>query len=262
MFISGSAPTPNHQTMKHKLWPFAVQLLSHVWLFVTPWATACQASLSFTISLSLLNSHPLSQWWHPTISSSVAPFSSCPQSFRASGSGSLEKDPVVQGKGNGSPLQYSCPENPMNSIKRQKDMVFWPRSNVVGGFLGGTVSKNLPANAANTRDAGLISGVEKIPWRRKWQASPVFLTEKFHGQRSLAGYSPWGHKELNMCDWLSTQTAIFYFAQIYIYILGFQWMGSIFFFLLNFLATLHGIWHLISPTRDRIHTAWTGSSAS
>ena len=36
------------------------------------------------------------------------------------------------------------------------------------------------------------------PWSRKWQHAPVFLPGKFHGQRSLVGYSPWGHKELNM----------------------------------------------------------------
>ena len=34
----------------------------------------------------------------------------------------------------------------------------------------------------------------KIPWRRKWQQTPVFLSGKSHGQRSLVGYSPWGHK--------------------------------------------------------------------
>ena len=43
----------------------------------TPWTVACQASLSFTISQSVLNSCPLSQWCHPTILSSVIPFSSC-----------------------------------------------------------------------------------------------------------------------------------------------------------------------------------------
>ena len=36
--------------------------------------------------------------------------------------------------------------------------------------------------------------VRKIPWRRKWQPTPVFLPGKFHGWRSLAGYCPWGHK--------------------------------------------------------------------
>ena len=37
--------------------------------------------------------------------------------------------------------------------------------------------------------------VGKIPWRRKWQPTPVLLPEKFHGQRSLASYSPWGPKD-------------------------------------------------------------------
>ena len=37
--------------------------------------------------------------------------------------------------------------------------------------------------------------VGKIPWRRKWQPTPVFLPGESHGQRSLAGYSPWGCKE-------------------------------------------------------------------
>ena len=50
----------------------------------TPWTAACQASLSFTISRICSNSCPSSWWCHPTISSSVAPFSSCPQSFPAS----------------------------------------------------------------------------------------------------------------------------------------------------------------------------------
>ena len=37
--------------------------------------------------------------------------------------------------------------------------------------------------------------VEKIPRRREWLPTPVFLPGKSHGQRSLAGYSPWSHKE-------------------------------------------------------------------
>ena len=37
--------------------------------------------------------------------------------------------------------------------------------------------------------------VWKIPWSRKWQPTPIFLPGKFHGQRSLVGYSPWGPKE-------------------------------------------------------------------
>ena len=62
----------------------AVQSLSHVWIFVTPWTAVCQAPLSFTTSWSCSNSCPLGQWCHPTISASVSPLSSCPQSFPAS----------------------------------------------------------------------------------------------------------------------------------------------------------------------------------
>ena len=43
----------------------------------------------------------------------------------------------------------------------------------------------------------------KIPWRRKWQPTPVFLPGEFHGQRGLVGYSPWGHKESDMTEWLT-----------------------------------------------------------
>ena len=41
---------------------------------------------------------------------------------------------------------------------------------------------------------------QKIPWRMEWLPTPVFLPKKFHGQRSLEGYSPWGHKELDMTE--------------------------------------------------------------
>ena len=64
----------------------SVQSLSHVWLFVTPWTTARQASLSITTPRVYSNSRPLSRWCHPTIWSSVIPFSSHLQSFPASGS--------------------------------------------------------------------------------------------------------------------------------------------------------------------------------
>ena len=40
--------------------------------------------------------------------------------------------------------------------------------------------------------------VGKIPWRRKWQPTPVRWPGKFHGQTSLVGYGPWGHKESDM----------------------------------------------------------------
>ena len=61
--------------------------------------------------------------------------------------------------------------------------------------------KNPPANAGDLRDAGLILR-SKIPWRRVWQPTPVFLPGEFHGQRSVADYSPWGRKELDVTEQL------------------------------------------------------------
>ena len=45
---------------------------------------------------------------------------------------------------------------------------------------------------------GFNPWIGKIPWRREWQSTPVFLPGEFHGQRSLADYSPWGHEESDM----------------------------------------------------------------
>ena len=44
--------------------------------------------------------------------------------------------------------------------------------------------------------------VGKIPWRRKWQPTPVLLPGKSHGWRSLVGYSPWGRKESDTTEQL------------------------------------------------------------
>ena len=68
--------TPETNTVVHSL--------SHVQLFATPWITALQASLSITTPRVHWDSRPSSQWCHPAISSSVVPFSSCPQSLPAS----------------------------------------------------------------------------------------------------------------------------------------------------------------------------------
>ena len=67
------------------------------------------------------------------------------------------------------------------------------------GFPGGTGEKNPPANAGDAKDVDkrfrFDPWVGKIPQRRKWQYIPVFFPGKFHGQRHVTGYSPWGPKE-------------------------------------------------------------------
>ena len=72
------------------------------------------------------------------------------------------------------------------------------------GFPGGSDSKE---SACSAGDRGLIPGsdpwVRKILWRKKWLHTPVFLLREFHGQRSLEGYSPWGHKIRH--DWATNR---------------------------------------------------------
>ena len=60
--------------------------------------------------------------------------------------------------------------------------------------------KNLPANA---RRSGFNPWVGKMPWRREWQPTPVFLPGESHGRRSLVCYSPRGRKALDMTEWLN-----------------------------------------------------------
>ena len=50
--------------------------------------------------------------------------------------------------------------------------------------------------ACQCRRCGFNPRIGKIPWRRKWPPTPVFLPGKFHGQRCLADYSPWGGKRV------------------------------------------------------------------
>ena len=63
----------------------------------------------------------------------------------------------------------------------------------IRGFPGGSMLKNLP----QCRRCKFDPWVRKSPWRRKWQPTPVFLPGESHGQRNLAGYGPWGRKELD-----------------------------------------------------------------
>ena len=59
-------------------------------------------------------------------------------------------------------------------------------------FPGGSDGK---ASVYNAGDLGSSPGLGRSPGVRKWQSTPVLLPGKSHGQRSLVGYSPWGHKE-------------------------------------------------------------------
>ena len=63
---------------------------------------------------------------------------------------------------------------------------------MTGGFPGGSMERiHLPS-----RKCKFDPWVRKIPWKRKWKPTPVFLLGKPQGQRSLVGCSPWGHQRV------------------------------------------------------------------
>ena len=66
-------------------------------------------------------------------------------------------------------------------------------------FPGGSGGK---ASVYNAGDLGSISGSGRFPWRRKWQSTPILSPGRSHGQRSLVGYSSWGHKESDTTEQL------------------------------------------------------------
>ena len=65
-------------------------------------------------------------------------------------------------------------------------------------FSGGVSGKEPDGQCKRLRKHGFGPWVGKIPWSRKWKPTTVLLPGEFHGQRSLMGYNPWGHKESDM----------------------------------------------------------------
>ena len=70
------------------------------------------------------------------------------------------------------------------------------------GFPGGTSGKEAPCQCGRHEGYGLSAWVGRILWQRAWQPTPVFLPGESHGQRSLAGCSPWGRKESDTTEQL------------------------------------------------------------
>ena len=94
-------------------WDFViVQSFSHAYISATPWTSACQASLSFTVFWSLLKPKSIESVCHPTFLSSVVPVSSCLQSFPA-----LESFPMSRlfaCSGQSIRISASASDSPMN----------------------------------------------------------------------------------------------------------------------------------------------------
>ena len=81
----------------------------------------------------------------------------------------------------------------------------WIRMFLKGRWISVVLKKR---SVCHCRTLGFHLWVGKIPWSREWQPTPVSLPGKFHGQKSLAGYSPWGCKESNTTECVHTHTEL------------------------------------------------------
>ena len=88
------------------------------------------------------------------------------------------------------------------------NQVCWHRSPQKGipWWLSG---KEISLQCRRHKRRGFNPWVKKIPWRRQWLPTPVFLPGEFHVQRSLVSYSPWGCKESDMTEWLTLFTPVY-----------------------------------------------------
>ena len=77
------------------------------------------------------------------------------------------------------------------------DLVLWTW---LRGFPGGS-GKESAYQCRRRRRLRFSPWGGKIPWRTKWQPTPIFLPGQFHGQRSLVGYSPWDRKESDVTEY-------------------------------------------------------------
>ena len=68
------------------------------------------------------------------------------------------------------------------------------------GFSGSATGKEIASPCRRHKRGGFNTWFLKIPWRRAWQPTSVLLPGESHGQRSLAGYSPWAHRESDMTE--------------------------------------------------------------
>ena len=82
------------------------------------------------------------------------------------------------------------------------------------GFPRWCSGKESACRCRKCKRRGFSPWMGKIPWNRKWQPNPVFLPGKFHGQRSLVGYSPWGAKRQTQWAHMQTQYAFMFHSPV------------------------------------------------
>ena len=92
----------------------------------------------------------------------------------------------------------------LDSILKSRDIILPTKVHIVKAIIFPVVAQTVSVHLQCWR-TGFDPWVWKIPWRKKWQPTPAFLPGKSHGQRSLVGYSPRGHKESDTTEQLHFQ---------------------------------------------------------
>ena len=141
------------------------------------------------------NPCPLSRWCHPTISSSVIPFSSCPQSQSFPASGSFPMSQLFTSGGQSIGVSASTSVLPMNT--QDWSPLGW--TGWISQFKGLSRESHSQDSQYHSSKASILQHsaffivqLSHPYWRRQWQPTPVLLPGKSHGWRTLVGCSPWG----------------------------------------------------------------------
>ena len=105
------------------------------------------------------------------------------------------------GEGNGNPLQCSCLENPRDGEVWWAAIYGLAQSRT---WLTWLSSSNIPKGFLPMQETQVWSLGWEDPLEKEMKPTPIVLPREFHGQRSLVGYSPPGHKESDMSEWLNS----------------------------------------------------------
>ena len=173
------------------------------------------------------NSCPLSHWCHPTISSSIAPFCFCLQSFPASGSFPMSQLFASGGQSNGvssstSGVPYKehpglisfrmdwldllAVQGTLKSLLQHHSStsILWHSAFFTVQFSHPYMTNGKTIALTRRTFVGKVTSLlfNMLSRRRQWHPTPVLLPGKSHGRRSLVGSSSWGCKELDTAEWL------------------------------------------------------------
>ena len=164
-------------------WKVKVKSLSRVWLLATPWTAAHQAPPSMGFSrqeygVALRLNSGASNQGAPSLENMELETLSASRCQDWTRGRTLELGKARRG-----------------SLRRREAFLdvgggFWSMYRSPSGIPGGTSGKEPPCQCRRHRRHGFNPWVEKIPWRRKWQPTPVFLPGESHEQRNLAGCGP------------------------------------------------------------------------